>query len=632
MKTKKTVETSHRKWKPSWMILMYSAIFALVGFHEINGIISWTEDNDIESILPALYKIQEFQHWIGFNHLINAEEELINYFKQTPEIEIERDQNEDTSIIPGETQSQNQDESEDVIFLTGGNEGDKENAENYRKGIKLLPHKVLIIGDSMIKEGFGVALERELINQTGFTVYRDAYYSTGLTRPDYFNWYEKLPELISRYHPDVLIVMLGTNDAQAIVNDQGVRIHYGQSQWNSIYEDRVKDFLELCKQYNLLTFWIGLPIMSNSRYRSKVANLNSIIEEQCKDYSICHFVDTWNALTTRHNQYTTYMRDSTGRNIRIRARDGIHLTVPGGRVLVQFLFDYLSNYIQFSPESEYGATQSINIPPFYNSDGSLITPAVDCDIQKMTFYSTARNKETAYLAFVPVIEEEGGRFPVLYLLHGAWGSYLDWRSHAQEEIITLVKKYGLIIITPDGDEMGWYADSPYVENNQIETYFIRELLPNVQSSFPVHQGKLSIAGLSMGGHGALVLALRNPETFVSISSMSGILDITRHQHQWELYNLFGDYNAANKHLWMEHSAYYLAQHNQDYLQSTPLLITVSLDDQWALEDNRIFHEKLLELNIEHRYRESPGDHDWDYWTSQLPIHVAFHAYHLSGEN
>jgi hypothetical protein len=186
----------------------------------------------------------------------------------------------------------------------------------------------------------------------------------------------------------------------------------------------------------------------------------------------------------------------------------------------------------------------------------------------------------AYYAFVPQGDQAGERYPVLYLLHGAFADYTAWKNHAENSIRRLVSEYGLIIVTPEGRSFGWYSDSSLVKNNQIETYFLKELIPHVDTNFPTN-GLRGVAGLSMGGHGAFVLCLRNPGAFASVSSMSGILDITRHTNQWRLADLFGPYEGGFATDWDQHSALKLIERNGDYVRSLPMLITVSVDDRWT---------------------------------------------------
>ena len=77
-------------------------------------------------------------------------------------------------------------------------------------------------------------------------------------------------------------------------------------------------------------------------------------------------------------------------------------------------------------------------------------------------------------------------------------------------------------------------------------------MPYVERAFPVLP-KRGVMGMSMGGHGSFVLALRHPGSFASVSSMSGVMDITRHPDQWKIRDVLGPMNA-NKALWQSYSA------------------------------------------------------------------------------
>ena len=227
-----------------------------------------------------------------------------------------------------------------------------------------------------------------------------------------------------------------------------------------------------------------------------------------------------------------------------------------------------------------------------------------------------------YYAFVP--QESKEACPVLYLLHGAFDSYTAWRDHAEKIICELVSEYRIIIITPEGRSFGWYADSRLVKNNQIETYFLNELIPDVEKKFPTN-GRAASRACPWADMGHLSFVSKHPGVFSSVSSMSGILDITRHKNQWRLSEVFGPYEGKYAADWEGHSALKLIEQNGDKIRSLPMLITVSKDDQLSIDDNRLVHRQLEKMNVEHLYYESPGGHDWAYWTSQLPLHVSFHA-------
>jgi S-formylglutathione hydrolase FrmB len=123
----------------------------------------------------------------------------------------------------------------------------------------------------------------------------------------------------------------------------------------------------------------------------------------------------------------------------------------------------------------------------------------------------------------------GGRFPVIYLLHGAAGSYRDWIDHGAAEI---VGDLPAIVVMPDGGADGaysdWFAAPPGSAEPfpAYETYYLDELMPWVQSALRSRRGpsNTAIAGLSMGGHGAMKLAAEHPGTFGFAGSFSGAVN------------------------------------------------------------------------------------------------------------
>jgi S-formylglutathione hydrolase FrmB len=277
----------------------------------------------------------------------------------------------------------------------------------------------------------------------------------------------------------------------------------------------------------------------------------------------------------------------------------------------------------------------VDPPPLFtrwDDDGRLIEPTILAEERLFIRPSEARRKEVRFWAFLPQAEEPGHRFPVLYLLHGATGDYRDWRSHAKAELMDLASTYGLVIITPDGDPYGWYLDSPLSPSSQLESYFLRELIPYVEESsgLPVAAGasNRAIAGLSMGGHGALALALRNPGTFRSASSMSGILDLTSHPESWEIAQRLGPF-AEQLAAWEDHSVAHLLR--AGVAPELPILFVCGDADRAAWTENLALHEELTETGREHEWRGSTAGHSWSFWTEELPEHVAFAAEYLRGD-
>lgn len=116
------------------------------------------------------------------------------------------------------------------------------------------------------------------------------------------------------------------------------------------------------------------------------------------------------------------------------------------------------------------------------------------------------------------------RYPVVYLLNGHGGNQNSWGGLIPLD--TVATTYSVIIVTPDGRN-SWYWDSPVRPEMQMESFIIDELVPFVDSKYRTIPSPRSraITGLSMGGHGALWLALRHPDVFANAGSTSGGVDI-----------------------------------------------------------------------------------------------------------
>jgi S-formylglutathione hydrolase FrmB len=271
----------------------------------------------------------------------------------------------------------------------------------------------------------------------------------------------------------------------------------------------------------------------------------------------------------------------------------------------------------------------------WDGNGRLIKPSPAAPARLFTHSSRHRKKDVNYFAFVPEGGAPDDRYPVVYLLHGAYDGYTAWHEHAAQKLSRLAATFGVIIITPDGDPFGWYLDSPVDETSQIESYFFEELIPHVEgeSGLPVLIGgeHRAIGGLSMGGHGALTLALKHPGAFVSTSSMSGILDITTHPKSWEIRNRLGSLSDQSRALWERHSATHLLRHSPPGLGELRLLFTATTEDKAAYAENAALKRELESRGVDFEYAEESGGHSWKYWTSIIDSHIAFHAKWLSGD-
>lgn len=204
---------------------------------------------------------------------------------------------------------------------------------------------ILIIGDSMINEGLGPVLQKTLHNQYPFKVIREGKYSTGLSRPDYFNWPERLSFLVNKHYPKLIILCLGANDAQDIFDDNHHRYHPGSQEWKKIYTNRAKHLLNIATSKGAYVIWAGLPIMGKVPYATRIQYVTECQKKACDETLNTRFIDTQSVLATPQGKYTTYNQESN-KHIRLRAKDKIHVTEAGGKLLTNHLMPYIKHSLE----------------------------------------------------------------------------------------------------------------------------------------------------------------------------------------------------------------------------------------------------------------------------------------------
>ena len=121
------------------------------------------------------------------------------------------------------------------------------------------------------------------------------------------------------------------------------------------------------------------------------------------------------------------------------------------------------------------------------------------------------------------------KYPVMYLLHGAYGHFDSWLSKTPNKnlIHQLADQYNMIIVMPEGETFSFYLDSPVSKGSQFETHITKEVISKIDNTYRTindRKGRV-ITGLSMGGHGALYLSAKHPELFCAAGSMSGAVDM-----------------------------------------------------------------------------------------------------------
>ncbi len=242
-------------------------------------------------------------------------------------------------------------------------------------------------------------------------------------------------------------------------------------------------------------------------------------------------------------------------------------------------------------------------------------------VDTVAVFSNSMQKEIKCVVVTPKnYKKSKDRFPVVYLLHGYSGNYAGWIKEAKQ-LTQSADELQLMIVSVDGGFYSWYFDSPIDPNMKYETFVSKELVNYIDMHYKTIADKKgrAITGLSMGGHGALYLAVRNKEVYSQAGSMAGGVDIRPFPNNWQIKQVLGDI-TTHKENWDTHTV--INQIETLKNRELNLIIDCGLGD-FFLEVNRNLHQKLMNLKIDHDYTERPGAHNGAYWNSAVDYHLLF---------
>ncbi len=209
------------------------------------------------------------------------------------------------------------------------------------------PLRVWVGGDSMTQV-FGQSLQARLGARPEMHVDLDYRISTGLTRPDYFDWPAELADHVLPSRPEVIVIMFGANDAQGMELPNGV-FQVGEPQWLAEYRTRVAATMDLLAGDGRLVVWVGQPYMENGQFSNRMALLNGIYREEASSRPWIRFFDSRPVLSAHGDDgYVTYLPDRSGTPQLARQEDGVHLSRFGGDRLADAVIGLIDDEITAS--------------------------------------------------------------------------------------------------------------------------------------------------------------------------------------------------------------------------------------------------------------------------------------------
>jgi LysM repeat protein/lysophospholipase L1-like esterase len=195
-------------------------------------------------------------------------------------------------------------------------------------------HTVAVIGDSL-SIGLGKEMERVFAARQDVAFTRLGKVSSGLAKPEFFDWEKNAARMASSLEPDVVVVMIGANDNKNILTEDGRTIYFTDPGWDAAYAARAALLVDACRSHKpqAKIYWVGAPVMADAALARDVKRINAALAAMCAGKQGCTFIDTWGILADGEGRFAAMAAQPTGELTAIRLDDGVHVTPAGSRLL-----------------------------------------------------------------------------------------------------------------------------------------------------------------------------------------------------------------------------------------------------------------------------------------------------------
>jgi putative tributyrin esterase len=249
-------------------------------------------------------------------------------------------------------------------------------------------------------------------------------------------------------------------------------------------------------------------------------------------------------------------------------------------------------------------------------DAPQLTPKVT--MMDVTFHSAALQRDMQYRLMMPKDIRPSEKLKTVYLLHGGGGGFRDWSNYSA---VAQYAERGLILVMPEGNS-SYFTNAADRPEDRYEDYIIKDLVREVEDKFPAASSRAdrAIVGVSMGGFGAVKLALRHPEMFAFVGGISAALDVPtrpfsiKRLEQWRRHRaIFGPWNGQTQ---KDNDPFALAR--SAHASNAPYFFLTCGEQEGLLPTNRQFAVLLEQRHFRHEFHTTPGDHNWKQWDEWIP--------------
>lgn len=197
--------------------------------------------------------------------------------------------------------------------------------------------EILFIGDSIMQS---IAMNaKKILAKRGIKIIDMSKHSTGLVNKKYYDWQSVSEQFLNNNQNVRLIVALfGANDSWGRTIGGKYR-EFESDEWGEFYAKRVSEIYKVAQKRDIPILWLGAPCMKKSDFNLKMERLNEIFKASSKNYKQ-NFINI-NEIICLNDNYVTHINNDKNESVKVRANDGIHLSVEGGKKVVIRMLDEL---------------------------------------------------------------------------------------------------------------------------------------------------------------------------------------------------------------------------------------------------------------------------------------------------
>ena len=204
------------------------------------------------------------------------------------------------------------------------------------------PIRILLAGDSLM-ESMGPQMRDAMAGYGNITLIPIGKRSTGLSRPDFYNWPRELEENLRKHRPHIVVMWVGTNDPQNIYAQRGLGKPCSRP-WLRAYAAKIMEIVRLCQFYRARIILLSPPVMDEEPLDSQLAEITSLMRSICRHYRL-GFINTRSILADSRGRYTHTATMPNGRKATIRWKDRVHITGEGNILVMNRLLPYMGSII-----------------------------------------------------------------------------------------------------------------------------------------------------------------------------------------------------------------------------------------------------------------------------------------------